>query len=251
MTNEIFMNMRSVQKKVNVLESQSKELLSSKEITHGLKRALRNLSKEIIAFKSHITLGSKIVVPGNSKVQIGGGAHYLTGFVNIDILPPADIIFDVREGIPLPSGSAEFLFSEHFLEHVDYPISAKKIIKEAYRVLQKNGKIVVGVPDSRHVIVAYLKRDRKKLNEYIQRWYGKRENLEHFNTAIDVVNYHLRDQDDSNKYAPHLWGYDKEKLESLLKSVGFRSIREWEFDPRIASPKREFGSIYIEGKKIV
>lgn len=241
--------MRSIQKKVNAIESRSKELLFSKEVTHGLKRALRSLLKEIAAFKSYTTLGVKVVMPDSSKIQIGGGTHYLAGFINIDILPPADIIFDVREGIPLPSESAEFLFSEHFLEHIDYPISVKKIIKETYRVLRKNGKIVVGVPDSRRVIEAYMKRDRNKLNEYIRRWYGKRDNLKHFNTAIDVVNYHFRDQDDSNKYAPHLWGYDKEKLESLLKSAGFRGIREWKFNPKIANLKRKFGSIYIEGKK--
>jgi predicted SAM-dependent methyltransferase len=243
------MNIKNVQKKVNNLESQSKKLLSSKEITHGLKRALRNLSKEIRVFRNHTAPRSKIMVLGNSKVQIGGGTHYLTGFVNIDILPPADIIFDVREGIPLPSGSVEFIFSEHFLEHVDYPISAKKIMKEAFRVIRKNGKVVISVPDSERVIGAYVKRDKKKLNEYIRRWYSKRDNLEHFNTAIDVVNYHFRDQDDSDKYASHLWGYDKEKLKSLLKNVGFHSIREWEFDPKIANPKRKFGSIYIEGKK--
>lgn len=245
----MLMNVNSIRKKVDTLESQSRELLSSKEVTRGLKRALRNLSKEIIAFKNHTKPKGKIVVPRDSRVQIGGGAHYLTGFVNIDILPPADIIFDVREGIPLPSGSVEFLFSDHFLEHVDYPTSVKKIIKEAYRVLRKNGKIVVGVPDSKRVIEAYVKRDKKKLHEYIRRWYGKRGNLEHFNTAIDVVNYHLRDQDDDKKYHPHLWAYDREKLESLLKSAGFRKTGVWKFDPLIANPKRKFGSTYVYGIK--
>lgn len=240
----------NIKKKIAGLERYSQKILSSKDATNGLRCALRHLSKEVKFFKHHSGANK---IPGSMgrpmRVQIGGGAHYLKNFLNIDINPPADLIYDVREGIPLPDDSAVFLFSEHFLEHVDYPVSAKKIIKEAYRILARGGKIVIGVPDTGRVIAAYANKDQKKLREYVQKWYSKRDNLAHFNTAIDTVNFHMRDQDDSEKYAPHLWGYDREKIGSLLRWAGFRSVKEWKFDPKIANPERQFGSIYVEAKK--
>ncbi|MFC1678211.1 methyltransferase domain-containing protein [Patescibacteria group bacterium] len=236
-----------INKSIDELEKQAKKILNLKEATHGLKRALRNLDKEIKLFKNHKPL--KRTAIDNAQVQIGGGSHYLEGFLNIDIQAPADIICDIREGIPLSTNSALLIFSEHFLEHVDYPVSAKNFIKESFRVLKRGGRLIIGVPDTARVLRAYIENDDKNLKEYIQRWYGKRGLHKHFNTAIDVVNYHMRDQDDSDKYAPHLWGYDRKKLESLLRTAGFKKIKEWRFDSRIANPKRKFGSIYVEGAK--
>ena len=231
------------------LEKYSRQLLSSKDATHGLGRALRNLVREIALFKNHTGAKHSHTQRRFPRVQIGGGTHYLRGFLNIDINNPADLIYDVREGIPLPNSSVQFLFCEHFLEHIDYPASVKKMIKEAHRILIHGGKIVIGVPDTALLIGAYAKKDDKKLKEYTKKWYGKRGILKHFNTAIDVVNYHMRDMDDSEKYAHHFWGYDQEKLESLLKRAGFHHIQIWKFNSAIANPKRKFGSIYIEAKK--
>jgi SAM-dependent methyltransferase len=224
-------------------------LYSSKYSTHGLRKSLRSLRKELVLFKNHVNAKRIQVRSKNLNVQIGGGVHCLKDFINIDIFPPADIIFDLREKIPLTSGSVKFLFSEHFLEHIDYPVSVKKFISESYRVLKKGGKIVVGVPDAERIINAYAKHDKKKIHEYITTWYKNRDNLEHFNTSIDVLNYHLRDQDDSDSYTPHLWGYDHEKMTSLFKSVGYKKIKKWKFDSKIANPKRKFGSVYIEAVK--
>ncbi|GLX21731.1 hypothetical protein [Streptomyces lavendulae] len=37
-------------------------------------------------------------------------------------------------GIPLADASSETVFSEHFLEHIDYPRSAKSYARWAHRV---------------------------------------------------------------------------------------------------------------------
>jgi len=239
-----------IRKKINNLDKQASELLSSRGLTHGLKRSLQSFKKEVVMFNNYASATHKHINGKNLKVQIGGGKHRINGFINIDIFPPADIIFDLREKIPLASNSTELLFSEHFLEHIDYPISVKKFIKESFRVLRKGGKVIIGIPDTKRVIEAYVRKDKKTLKEYVSRWYKNRDNLEHFNTLIDIVNYHLRDQDDDEKYTPHLWGYDKEKIKSLLSGAGFKHIKDWKFNPVIANPKREFGSIYVEGKKV-
>lgn len=235
-----------------ILEIEKKLLtmLFSSEATHGLRRAIRGFLKELNIFKAHSNaVNKKIKTNKKCLVQIGGGRHYLQNFLNIDIISPADIIWDVRESIPLKSNSIKFLFSEHFLEHIDYPISANKFLKECYRVLDKNGQIVMGVPDSRLAIKSYYCNDKKNINNFIRRWYNKRDCIKYINTPIDFLNYHFRDEDNHEKYNPHLWAYDYEKLYLMLKNVGFSNIKKWKFDKNIANSKREWGSIYIMARK--
>lgn len=240
-------------KKISKIKDESNTLLRDDQVTHGLKRALRNLLKEISIYENHIK-GKKRWEREKEKhsfdnIQIGGGKNTLKGFFNIDIVPPADLIYDVREGIPLEDNCSNFIFSEHFLEHVDYFISAKRIVKDCYRILKPGGKIVIGVPDSGLAIEKYHSKDPAFYKEVIEKWYSKRDFLDHINTYIDLLNYHFRDQDDSEKYNPHLWSYDYEKLESILKEFGFKDIKRWNFDKSIANPKREFGSVYVVGTK--
>jgi len=233
------------------LYNNTNDLIINPLITHGLKRSLRMLLKELVIFFNHKSGLNywKSKKKNYEKIQIGGGKHILNGFLNIDIFPPADLIYDVRENIPIDSNSTKFIFSEHFLEHIDYPTSVIKFINECYRILKKDGKIVIGVPDSASLLKAYVRGDKKYYNTMIRKWYANRNCLKYFNTYIDLVNYHFRDQDDDDKYTPHLWAYDFDKLKSLLLMVGFKSFKKWKFDPKIASSKRYFGSIYIIARK--
>jgi predicted SAM-dependent methyltransferase len=228
-------------------------LLQQGGTTHGLRRALRRLSKELGLFKNHQAGVANALNAtaglGFSKVQIGGGSHVLPGFLNIDIVPPADVVCDVREGIPLGGSSCDFVFTEHFFEHIDYPISAKMFVSECHRILRDGGKVVLGVPDSEMAAQAYCKRDQTYFDDALKRWYSNRDCLKDINTPIDLLNYHFRDQDDDDKYNPHFWAYDFEKLKSLFSNAGFRTVEPWKFDSSIANPKREFGSIYIEAIK--
>lgn len=237
--------------KINKLENLVEHFLKEENSTHGLRKALRNLKKEIDLFESHKE-GNKKVDDNDSegvRVQIGGGRHLKKGYINIDIIPPADIVHDVREGIPLEDDSVQLIFNEHFLEHIDYPISVKKVIEECHRILKPNGKLIIGVPDAELAIKKYVQRDKKFYEKMLNTWYKDRKCLDHFNTYIDLVNYIFRDQDDDDTYTPHLWAYDLEKLISLLKEAGFKKARKWKFDPEVAREKRKWGSVYVEGLK--
>jgi len=46
-----------------------------------------------------------------------------------------------------------------------------------------------------------------------------------------------------------LWGYDLEKLKSLVIEADFSKVKKWKFDLTIARLKRKWSSIYIEGVK--
>jgi len=238
---------------ISKLKSLVTEVLEGGVYTHGLGRVLRHLSKEIALFENHIEGRKELRIPRDIKmldsIQIGGGSHMLNGFFNIDVVPPADLICDVREGLPLPDKCSHFIFTEHFLEHIDYPVSVKKVVSEMYRVLADGGRAVVGVPDGELAVKAYVDRDHKYFKRAMETWYANRKCLEHFNTYIDLLNYHFRDQDDDVKYTPHLWAYDFEKLKSLFISAGFSTVVPWVFDPKIANPKREYGSVYVIATK--
>jgi SAM-dependent methyltransferase len=227
-------------------------LLHDPATPHGLARALRTTAKEL-GLARHHQAGRKAWPDGRidgtpAKVQIGGGAHRIDGFFNIDAVPPADLLWDVREGIPLHDSTVRFLFSEHFLEHIDYPRSAKHYAREAHRVLSPGGRLVTGVPDAAHVLRQYPA-PPGQTTEMIERWYRNRNCRDDVNTFLDLINYVFRDQDDDPRYTPHYWAYDLEKLVQLFTEAGFARVEPWAFDPRIANPKREWGSLYVTATK--
>lgn len=223
---------------------------------YGFKYALVRLKKEADVYVSCIkekrNLKNKIrkQLLKKSKLQIGGGKNYLEAFINIDVFKPADIIFDIRNGIPLPPESINFIFTEHFLEHLDYPVSVLNFFSESERVLRKNGKLIIGVPDAGNIIQRYVKNDKKYLSKIKKKWYKKRSIIKNIDPGIDIVNLIIRDQDTDEKYNPHFWGYDEIKLKKLFKNTGFRNVKKWTFNKEIANPKRKFGSLYMEGVKL-
>ncbi len=236
---------------IDQLGRQLTNALNDPGITHGLARAYRAALKEIDLYRNHAASRDEIgaLRPSPRRIQVGGGSHRIGGFFNIDIVPPADLIWDVRESLPLADSSIEFLFSEHFLEHIDYPRSAKRYVAETHRVLQPGGQVVTGVPDAAVVLRGYQQRDEQLFAEMRERWYGRRNCLGDFNTYLDLVNYVLRDQDDDNNYTAHLWGYDLDKLSSLFTDAGFRKAEPWTFDSTMANPEREWASVYVIATK--
>ncbi|WP_333770729.1 class I SAM-dependent methyltransferase [Streptomyces sp. IBSBF 2435] len=227
-------------------------LLADPATPHGLARTLRATAKEL-DLAAHHRAGRAAWPDGRidgtpGTVQIGGGAHRIDGFFNIDAIPPADLVWDVREGIPLHDASVRFLFSEHFLEHLDYPRSAQHFAREAHRVMAPGGRLVTGVPDAAHVLGPYPA-PAAEAAEMIDRWYAHRTCREDIATYLDLINYVFRDQDDDPTYNPHYWAYDFDKLVQLFTQAGFTRVEPWAFDPAIANPKREWASVYVVATK--
>ncbi|MFF0227601.1 class I SAM-dependent methyltransferase [Streptomyces sp. NPDC004629] len=233
---------------LDCLAEQIAALLEEPSTSHGLARTLRAAAKEIDISRYHHT-GTRAWPNGRidkapEKVQVGGGAHRIDGFYNIDAVPPADLLWDIRESIPLQDGSVRFMFSEHFLEHIDYPNSAKLYAREAHRVLVPGGQLVTGVPDAAFVLRHYP-HNPPLAEEMVERWYAKRDCIGDINTFLDLINYVFRDQDDDPTYSTHLWAYDREKLTQMFTEAGFQTVEPWDFDPTIANPKRQWGSVYV------
>ncbi|MBT2511658.1 methyltransferase domain-containing protein [Streptomyces sp. ISL-98] len=221
---------------VDLLGEQITALLAEPATTHGLARTLRAAAKEIELHRYQ--RASRLAWPSGR----------IDGFFNIDAVPSADLLWDIREGIPLQDDSVAEIFSEHFLEHIDYPRSAKHYVREACRVLEPDGRIITGVPDAAFALSQYPG-PLDASDGTIERWYAKRDCLGDINTRLDLVNFVFRDQDDNPKYTPHLWAYDHEKLVQFFTEAGFTTVEPWTFDPTMANPKHRWGSVYVIATK--
>lgn len=229
------------------LEIILKDLIEKKELNNGMVRASKGVLREISVINSCGSFTDNIT-NYEKNIQIGGGSHVLEGFTNIDIFPPADIIHDVRESLPLRDNSVKTIFTEHFLEHIDYPVSVNKFLEESFRSLEECGKLIIGVPNAGLFLKKYTENDIEFFKKIDESWYGNRSsNI--INTPMDTVNMVISDEYDHDRYTPHYWGYDFANLEALLKKHGFKNIELWDIDYNLINAKREFGSVYIKGEK--
>jgi len=90
------------------------------------------------------------------KLHIGSGGHYLQGWINIDINPKAkkELSHNVLNGIPFPDNSVNFIFNEHFIEHLSYE-DGFRFLRESFRALSPGGVIRTAFPDIDTLIDAY------------------------------------------------------------------------------------------------
>lgn len=235
---------------LNDLLNQLEKLNAPSLRIHGVARAARKLIRELKMYSEWEAIRTQTEerarMMANINLQIGGGNHRIDRYVNIDLVPPADLLWDVREGLPFRDETVTAIFSEHFLEHIDYPVSVRTVLAECHRVLCRNGVLRLGVPDAGLVVRAYVADDIAFCDDLRERWYGRRGDEVRIVSPFDLVNYVFRDDDDSAKYTPHLWAYDLESLSSLLIEAGFSKIQLWNPNPSLINPRRIHASLYVE-----
>jgi predicted SAM-dependent methyltransferase len=219
------------------LKTSVKKLFSA-----GLWSAIRNLVQELRLTplrrrgrrKARAYSGRKQL-----KLNIGCGPNLKNGWVNIDLVPNVDLPLDMRDPIPLEDGCATLIYSEHFLEHLDYPADAMRFLRECQRLLQPGGVISIGVPDTRWPLESYAGvKDGEYFSLVKKHWHP-----DWCHTPMEHINYHFR-QDTEHRFA-----YDFETLGHALKQAGFGNIRERGFDGALDSEQRKMGTLYVEAAK--
>ena len=92
------------------------------------------------------TCASQGIAP---KLHVGCGDRAIRGWCNIDVAHlTAEVQYvDALKCIPFDSESFQFIFSEHFIEHLTYE-DGLLFFKEASRVLKKGGVLRTSTPDS-------------------------------------------------------------------------------------------------------
>ncbi len=177
------------------------------------------------AVYSRIKLKRILTLPGPRLLNFGAGPYPVSGWVNADISPSSEFYIDARKPILLPEGSFDAVFSEHFLEHLEYSIG-RRWMAECFRCLKAGGVFRVATSglerlyemysgSSSHVAQdEFVVRHFSRFGNEIAKTYGK-EASPH---PCIVFNDKFR------LWGSHRFIYDENFLIHTLKSIGFRQI---------------------------
>jgi predicted SAM-dependent methyltransferase len=186
-------------------------------------------------------------------LNVGCGDRGKPGWVNLDFssCPGVNCVYDCRKDLPFSDNSVRFVFTEHFLEHIDYTEELPLFLSECCRVLQPGGVIRIVVPDAEKYILAYcaegwedLIRVRPLQRDLSDVHFGSK-----FSTKMEVVNAMFR------QYFEHKFAYDFSTLQFVLSRYGFHDVRKLSCgestrpDLCIDNPARASESLYVEAVK--
>lgn len=161
------------------------------------------------------------------KLHLGCGKRYLPGYINIDISSPiADLHCDVRR-LPYPDEYVDEIYACHILEHFGRH-EFKDVLREWGRVLVKNGKMYISVPDLEASFAYYEK--HKDLTPLIGQFYGgQRDEYDHHKIGftfgflggiLGELGFSEVERYDAFKYLPG--GFDDYSL-SFLPHMDFKN----------------------------
>jgi len=214
----------------------------SQPFSAGIRSAINNLILEITIYLIHrkgVIQSRKFLGCFELKLHLGCGPRIKNGWLNIDLSKNADIPLDLRKPLPFNNDSISVIYSEHFLEHLDYPGTATLFLKECNRVLRPGGKFSVVVPDIALVLRSYFEGGTKEYYAAQKKWHPA-----WCNTQMEHINFNFRQNGE------HRFCYDFETLKNLMQRIGFKKIRQREFDPDLDSKDREIGSLYVDCLKL-
>lgn len=186
-------------------------------------------------------------------VNIGCGPCGREGWINTDIDAHTGVnrFWDCRRNLPFPDSSARWIFTEHFVEHLDYTEEIPYFLTECHRVLQPGGVIRIIVPDAEKYLRGYCRGDWDELARV--RPLGPGHSDAHFgskyNTKMELVNVVFR------QYFEHKFAWDYETMEFVLRRFGFSDVYQQSFGNSVEEglaidmPERASESLYVEGVK--
>lgn len=174
----------------------------------------------------------------NLKLHLACGENYKKGWVNIDLNSSvADLLLDLRKELPFKDKTCSEVYSEHFLEHLEYPYDAEQFLKQIKRVLKPGGKLTIVVPDTAWPMKSYFEGYSAP---YFAITKAKKWHPVEYAFRMEHLNYHFR------QGGEHHYAYDEELLKGLLKRMDFVSIKKRTFKANIDSEFHHPGSLYME-----
>ena len=151
------------------------------------------------------------------KLHLGCGKKYKNGWINIDNnsdnnIEKLDINYNLAKGIPFKDNSVDFIYNEHFIEHLNV-VQGQIFLKECKRVLKSGGVLRIATPDLSSLVKGYMNENQlDELKEFFDKY-----NMNYIKTRAELLN--------TNFYSwGHQWLYDAEELERRLKEAGFKKV---------------------------
>lgn len=185
------------------------------------------------------------------KVNIGAGSAGAKGWVNIDIHSGRNVtcVYDCRHHLPFPDNSVSMIFTEHFMEHINYTEDVPYFLDECLRVLKPGGVIRIAVPDAEKYIEAYVERDwtkLAKLSTYINKYHFDEHFKSQYHTMMEPLNFIFR------QGGHHQYAWDYENMAFVLEKYGFKDIKQQTYgksmieELAIDQKERASESLYVE-----
>lgn len=153
---------------------------------------------------------------GLKMLNIGCGTDYKKGWVNIDNnsdnnIDKLDVNWDLRNPLPIDDNSVDFIFNEHFVEHLT-PEEARIALSDLMRVLKPGGVMRIAMPDLESVVNTYINVPLKK-DPVIKEF-----KMDFIQTKAEWMNMSFR-------WWGHMWLYDWEELVRRLHEIGFDNVK--------------------------
>lgn len=153
---------------------------------------------------------------GPIRLNIGCGTDYKKGWINIDNnsdhnIKELDINWDLRYPLPVEDGTVDFIFNEHFIEHLTVAES-RVALQEFKRLLKVGGVMRIAMPNLEDAVANYL--DPK----WRDKDFVKRFNMGFVKTGAELLNMNF-------SWWGHKWLYDWEELERRLVEADFGHIK--------------------------
>ena len=202
-----------------------------------------------------LTAGRQFRGKTGLRVNVGCGNNAADGYVNLDVVSHPRIVFwDCRKSLPFDNDSVDLIFSEHALEHFEYPGQSSTFLKECHSCLKKGGVVRIVVPDGGLYLPLYdspswdeMVRIRPLIacdGGYKDGWLGTI-----YRTKMEFINAIFR------QGTEHKFIYDSETLELHMKECGFATVQRQAYGisasphPPLDLEARRTESLYVEGIK--
>jgi predicted SAM-dependent methyltransferase len=158
------------------------------------------------------------------KLNIGSGAKFLDGYINIDINPKlkVDMVMDAWD-LKFDNETADEIMAIHLIEHLGF-FKAKYFLSECYRVLKDSGRLLIETPHIERSFEYFLKAKDKKEREIVLSWiYGS-----------------------ESKYMNHIFCFPVELIFDLASEFGFNIEKVEYYDYEFLRPAVKYSMVKIK-----
>ena len=171
-------------------------ILESYRNSTPLNTIRRNTQPMLVKSQYKFQIGNKY----HLKLHLGCGSNRFEGYTNIDWRKTiaTDLVCDIKK-LPYPIESVDLIEAYHVIEHLPR-LHLPQTLLDWHRVLTPGGSLTIECPNFDESVNKYLRGEEKQL---------------------DAIFGHQRFEGDY-----HLFGYNFERLKSLLKEAGFVNIVE-------------------------
>lgn len=158
------------------------------------------------------------------KLNLGCGDEILDGYINCDMdNAKADMLFDAAI-IPFPDNSVDEIRAYHLIEHFPFQ-KGLSVLKEWFRALKPNGKLIMETPDLLNTCKTFVESDEQ---------------------SRIILYGHFFAWPDLSPYQAHYFLFTETQMIWSLESVGFTNIQRIKPDSIYAAANPNWESCYLK-----